>query len=153
MFCIRVVLTFSIHLRILCIMTVENTRTWVNFESTILTIFLNKISIIKSYLYSRRVSSKKYIVQGGSRPNYFGQRVFRPILFGQGFSANLNNKIYIIPYNSPSSLRVSVGGLYKLDNCSVRLYNLYNKSVLWVFSVHTKKSLYYYFYLFTTQWE
>ena len=45
---------------------------------------------------------------------------------------------YIIRYNSPSSLRVSVGGLYKLDNCSVRLYNLYNKSVLWVFSVHTK---------------
>ena len=45
---------------------------------------------------------------------------------------------YIIRYNSPSSLRVSVGGLYKLDNCSVRLYNLYNRSDSWFFSVNYK---------------
>ena len=41
--------------------------------------------------------------------------------------------IYIIRYNSPCSLRVSVGGLYKLYNCSVRLYNVlrnYNRNYI-----------------------
>ena len=43
-----------------------------------------------------------------------------------------NCEKYIIRYNSPC-LRVSVGGLYKLDNCSVRLYNLlrnYNRNYI-----------------------
>jgi len=37
-------------------------------------------------------------------------------------TAPINNTIR---YNSPISLRVSVGGLYKLDNCSIGLYNFF----------------------------
>ena len=59
-------------------------------------------------------------------------------------------------YNSPSSPRVSVGGLYKLDNCSVRfynvfpirggeLYNLYNRSDSWSFFAKSTYSAIHFF--------
>jgi len=45
---------------------------------------------------------------------------------------------YIMRYNTPCSLRLSVGVLYDLDNCEVELYNVLQISFL-VYSEYKRR--------------
>ena len=64
----------------------------------------------------------------------------------QNDSLGYNSKNnYIIWYNIPCSLRVSVGVLYKLDNCAVELYNVLQISFMGLghFGENTNTSIIY----------